>query len=379
MFRKRRSRIVLGLALVAVVAGGLVVWFFLRGRSYEATPLTFDGPSEDLRRTVVVPTLDTPIPDGKSAVWCASFQLAWNRFKDDVAKGPIQLANAQAIADRLNRADQSEADVEAGSVYAAAGLMGDGVAERIRDQMSARFPNVPAPQLDVPPDGAVAYSYLEAATKFAIPYFDNDELFEFTDSGGNKTAVASFGVRKEDDYAYYKLRGQVEIVFRGGEKRAGGEIREFVVDPCKTSEPYQIVLARVDRKATLAETLEEIEKQIRAHPPFEWETALGPNDTLLVPNMSWQVSHHFRELEGKDKRVLNPGLQGLYMDTALQTIRFRLDRSGTELRSESKTYYKPVATYFDFNRPYLIVMKKRNGKQPFFVMWVDNAELLQRK
>jgi hypothetical protein len=245
--------------------------------------------------------------------------------------------------------------------------------------MARRFPNAPLPQLDVPPDGAIAYSYLQASTKFDIPYFDNGELFEFTDPKGAKTAVASFGVRKEDDYAYEKLRGQVQVLFRGREKRAGGEIPEFVVDLCKTSEPYQIVLSRIDRKATLAETLDEIEKLIKAHPPREHESSLSINDTLLVPNMAWQVSHHFQELEGKDKRILNSGLQGLYMDTALQTIRFRLDRSGAELRSESKIYWKPVATYFDFNRPYLIVMKKRNGKQPFFVMWFENAELLQRK
>src|SRR5262245_42725084 len=143
MFRKRRSWFVLGIALVVIAALGLAVWFSLRGRSYEAAPLTFDGTSDQLRQTVIVPTLDTPIPDGKSAIWCASFQLAWNRLKDDVAKGPIQLANAQAIADRLNRADQSEDDLEQQAVYAAAGLAKDGIVERIQAQLARQFPNVP--------------------------------------------------------------------------------------------------------------------------------------------------------------------------------------------------------------------------------------------
>src|SRR5262245_7852126 len=170
MFRKRRSWFVLGIALVALAAVGLAVWFSLRGRSYEASPLTFDGTSDQLRQTVIVPTLDTPIPDGKSAIWCASFQLAWNRLKDDVAKGPVQLANAQAIADRLNRGDQSEDDLDPGNVYAAAGLVRDGVADRIRAEMDLKFPDVPAPQFDVPPDGAVAYSFLEASEMFGLPF-----------------------------------------------------------------------------------------------------------------------------------------------------------------------------------------------------------------
>jgi hypothetical protein len=57
-------------------------------------------------------------------------------------------------------------------------------------------------------------------------------------------------------------------------------------------------------------------------------------------------------------------------------IQFRLDRSGAELASESKVVVKPGASFFHFNRPFLIYMKKRSGEHPFFLMWVENAELL---
>src|SRR5262249_19888246 len=157
-------------------------------------------------QTVIVPTLDSPIPEGKSAIWCASFRFAWNRLKDDVAKEPIQLANAQPIADRLNRGEESEDDVEPDAVYAAAGLAKDGLVERIQAQMASKFPNVPRPQLDVPAGGAVAYAYLAASAKYEYPYFENDEPFLFRDSSGKETAVGSFGIRKKDDYAYERLR-----------------------------------------------------------------------------------------------------------------------------------------------------------------------------
>src|SRR5262249_17869316 len=164
-----------------------------------------DGTSDQLKETVVVPTLDSPLAEGKSAIWCGSFQLAWNRLKDDVAKGPIQLANAQTTADRLNRADQSEDDLNPEEVFAAAGLAKDGIVERIHSQMARKFPNVPRPELDVPPSGAVAYAYLAASSKYDYPFFENDEPFLFTDSAGKKTSVGSFGIRRKDDYAYHKL------------------------------------------------------------------------------------------------------------------------------------------------------------------------------
>ena len=60
-----------------------------------------------------------------------------------------------------------------------------------------------------------------------------------------------------------------------------------------------------------------------------------------------------------------------------QDILFRLDRSGAELKAEAKSYALPIPTYFVFDRPFLIYMKKRGKSQPYFVMWVENAELLQ--
>jgi len=53
-----------------------------------------------------------------------------------------------------------------------------------------------------------------------------------------------------------------------------------------------------------------------------------------------------------------------------------LDRSGAALKSESKMYSVPIPTYFVLDRPFLIYMKKRDATAPYFVMWVDNAELL---
>jgi hypothetical protein len=367
------------IAAVAMGAIGVALWYFTKDRPYNSPPMSFDGSSDQLQQTVIVPTLDSPIPEGKSAIWCVSFQLAWNRLKDDVAKEPLRLTNAQPIADRLNQADHSEDDVGPDVVYAAAGLVKDSIVKRIRTQMASKFPNVPRPELDVPPEGAVAYAYLAASAKYDYPFFENDVPFLFKDSVGKQTAVGSFGIRKKDDYAYHQLRQQVQVLYCPRDSiMSEKEIPEFILDPCKNSQPYQIVLARVDRKPTLADTLADIEQRIAAQPgPDRYLSELHPRDTLLVPNIAWKVSHRFKELEGKEKQFLNPALRGL--DTALQAIQFRLDRSGAELASESKVFVKPLASFFDFNRPFLVSMKKRGCKRPFFVIWVDNAELLEKK
>jgi hypothetical protein len=379
----RSSRLWLAFCIAAVATAiGVAWWHSHKQNEGDSPPLvSFDASSDQLQQTVIVPTLDSPIPEGKSAIWCASFQLAWNRLKDDVTKGPVQITNAQPIADRLNRADQSEDDLDDGTVYAAAGLAKDGIVEHIQTEMARKFPNVPRPELDVPPTAAVAYAYLAASATYDYPFFENDEPFTFRDSAGKQTAVGSFGVRKKDDYAYHRLRRQVQVLYcPRTEIMAEQEVSEFIIDPCKTSQPNQIVFARVDRKPTLAETLAYVQEKVAAQVAAQsYMSQLNPRDTLIVPNMAWKITHRFKELEGKDKEFLNPALRGLYLDAAIQTIQVRLDRNGAELASEAKVFVKPGASYFHVNRPFLVYVKKRAGKHPFFVAWVENAELLERK
>ena len=149
----------LGACLLAV---GVLVWWFWRPHVEVPLPGTvirdpdvlqgaLQGPelvaadSEALRQTVIVPTLDTPIPPGKSAVWCSSFQLAWNRLKTDFAGGPLLIEGAEVVARRLNEAEQSEDDLVPGSYYVAAGKVKDGIQRQIEAEFKTRFPGAQLP------------------------------------------------------------------------------------------------------------------------------------------------------------------------------------------------------------------------------------------
>jgi hypothetical protein len=376
---RKRGYLALIAALVVLVVVGIVAFqFSRRGQPYRPPQVSFEGSSADLRQTVVVPTLDTPMPSAKNVVWCGSLQIAWNRLRDDVLRAPPSIAGAEAVVSRLNQAALTEQDLPEDSFLAAAGFLKHGIVETIRGQMLERF------QRDVQFDDirgdavVLAYSYLQTHVKFTIPFFENEKLFLFKDSQGRETHVTSFGIRPEDEYAYGRLRHQVEVlyVYRDPGKELTQQPDEFVVDPCRDSTPNQIVLACVPRKETLAATLEYVAEKIRGFPPKAFERHVGPNDVVLVPNLNWEIDHRFAELEGADKRFLNQGFEGYYFDTVRQTIRFKLDRSGAELRSEVKAIVTPEPTYVLFNRPFLIYIKERDADQPFFVMWVDNAELL---
>jgi hypothetical protein len=125
-------------------------------------------PSSKLRQTVLLPTLDSPLPQGKSAIWCCSFQLAWNKLK--AVAGETVVLGAEEMCARLNRAPQSEADLEPGSFYTAVGRIEEGIAAKIRQDLHKQFPEAASP--DPPPEvpeGWLCYGFLKAGVRYESP------------------------------------------------------------------------------------------------------------------------------------------------------------------------------------------------------------------
>jgi hypothetical protein len=349
------------------------------GKPYSPLPVAVYQDSSELGQTVVVPTVDAKIQKGRNVVWCASFQLAWNHLGTDVLHEPPAVANADALVAQLNGSKFSETDLASDHCYATAGYCADGIVNTIYEQMQKRFHKRPKIDLANPGNVIVAYAYLEASVPFHIPFFENEEPLVFRDPKGRQTKVTSFGIWAKHEYAYRSLRKQIEVLYSSdwSPETRGKVANEFVIDPCKDSSPNQIVLARVTPKDTLSATLDCIAQLVASKPKRDYDSGrFGTRDVLLIPDMAWEITHHFAGLEGKDKRLLNGSGRGTYIDAALQTIRFRLDRSGAELSSEAPVLCKPMPSLYVFDQPFVVYIKKRNGTAPFFAMYVDNAELL---
>ncbi len=381
---RRLHLVFLGVFILALA--GVVLWwrgfgsYVVQRVQYGSRTATFSGDSASLQQTVVVPTLDTPCPPGKNVIWCSSFQLAWNELRDKVIKAPLNVIGAEEIAARLNAARQSASDLDAKSVYARGGWVKKGIREQIRKDMAARFPSHVLPDFNDYTEGILAYSYLAARVPFKHPFRQMDDGLVFTDSQGAQTQVAGFGLWETYRRAYRKTCEQVEILcLRSDDERDKyyEQPTEYALDLCRHSRPYQVVVARVDPRGSLAETFDHIRVQVaefKKLPSYEELRHLRGGDELGVPDIFWRIDHRFTELIGR--AVANVRMP---IVEALQTIEFRFDRFGAALESEAILAAKASPRYFEFNRPFLIYMQKRDAERPFFVMWVDNAELLTRR
>lgn len=374
-------------------------------------PPAFSGDSQELEHTAVLPTLDTPVPPNKNLVWCSTMQVAWNKLKNDIVKEPILVANAQEVADRLNKSESVAEDAPDGTWFAAAGYVDDGVVEEIRREMG-RFPELELPEVQET-DILVAFAALDVNAPFRHHYVNYNYALKFKSSDGTVAQVRSFGVPEDLPERHRPLLSQVKVWYNSGCYQKA-EPAEFVLD-LRDNGDVRVIVARLPLMNTLAETVNEvaaivneddprheevIKRRLTEHikarvqdvserasefeaiPSYAKPRELRENDLLMVPETSWQIMHHFRELEGPDKRLLNDKLKERpqYIRAAMQKIDFTLERTGAHVRSwafmATEKAAEPASQRYVLDGPFMIMMKKRECPRPFFVIWVDNAELL---
>ncbi len=105
---------------------------------------------------------------------------------------------------------------------------------------------------------------------------------------------------------------------------------------------------------------------------------LVEDDCLYVPVVSFDVLKEYKEFYGFPVFSKNPKLNDMPCVLAEQQIRFRLDRTGAVLKSESLGGFfgEPMARDFIFDRPFLVMLIRKDAKLPYFARWVGNDELL---
>ena len=70
--------------------------------------------------------------------------------------------------------------------------------------------------------------------------------------------------------------------------------------------------------------------------------------------------------------------------SALQNIRFQLDEEGVRLRSESHMSFgcgaagppPPAQHMMVFDKPFLMLLQRRDADVPYFSLWIENPEIL---
>lgn len=359
----------LGLSMLSALGGC--------SKTSESTPPAITKAEQ----TTICPYLEAKLDPINNTLYCASFQMAWSKMRNQVIKEDIRLADNPLTAHQLNRQLLGNDDVSNGSYVAEAGVLSKELIERINRELREKFGEQGGESFKVPQNAAgerpiIAYAYLQKNLEFRREFEKLTAPLLFQGSG-SPAPVAAFGIEKftYSNHLHEKLQNQVAIYdYR--------DDNDFILSLTSKSDDDEIILAKIKPGKNLLDTYQTVAKRINTGKRTEiWE-----NESLKIPKIDFDLSYSFPELEGK--RLLNNGWEGWLIAKALQDTRFKLDEKGAVLKSraffmamkgEAPAPGDAKPRMFIFDKPFLIYLKQKIGKYPYFVLWINNPELMLKK
>jgi len=361
-----KKRICLALAIGVILATSLSAsafsWKFWQKRK---VPVTVEN-TVNKADFELIPTMNTE-SNAKNVVWVGTFQLVWNDLIDELIKQPVEFVGTKSVmADNLNRKEFTTSDLSENSYYKKWGLASPEIKKEIEKGIKEKF-NETSDILDgfdwTPADGKyILYAMLKKDFQYIKP-FDKLPDDSFSGSEGN---VKYFGADEDSARA---LKRSVNVLFYNNDN-------DYAVS-LKSKQNDTIYFYRTDDMKTLDILYKDMMNKANKYNGTKW---LTPVDEFKAPNLDFKNEREFSEL--CNKPIKNSDLM---IGKAIETIQFKMDEKGVELKSEAGMMtlkaamapsHDPEPRYFYFNNRYIIFLQEKD--KPYFAMKIEDAKALQK-
>ena len=155
----------------------------------------------------------------------------------------------------------------------------------------------------------------------------------------------------------------------------------FIVALMPKEENQLIILAKgINNIRSLQEGIQKIDSLANLNNPY----SLSLEDEISIPLISFDLETHYKKLEGT-KFATERDSQKYILTEVYQRTMFTLNESGSKIKSEAvlKAKADSVAMLHQsknliFDKPFIVLLKHTDKKNPYFVTRIANTELLTR-
>ena len=328
-------------------------------------------------QTDVLPYPSMPIKPQRNYLYCCTFRIAWDGLR--LAPGArVPAKPMPIIAAELNRLPFPYNSLAPDSYLAMATDAVD--VGLINAEMARRFPGAQGPKTipaAVPQKEKVIFAFLNKGLPFAAEFEKLKTPLAFP-NGTSTIPVASFG-RMGVGAAGGEVAKQVRIL----DYRTDSD---FILELKTESERDHMILSKIPVESTMQETIDKTMARIQKPNPQHGRFALENPEDLIVPKLSFNILKTYHDLHG----VNTDEFEGAIIVRAEQGTAFVLNESGAELESyaeieqilgdfgdDSGTPPPPKIRHFVFDKPFLVLLREKQATEPYFALWVANAELME--
>ncbi|MFL5729296.1 MAG: hypothetical protein ACJ75J_07395 [Cytophagaceae bacterium] len=304
----------------------------------------------NLKQTAFVPTLEHSVSTDKNVIYAPALLYAWDQVRG-LIKEPIHISLPDTSSLSLLNKSTSYKDALKSNEYQAEAHMED--------------------------DAIIATAFFNKTLPFKTPFQKIEGTHRFK---GEK--VKAFGM----SYYDHERIEQFEILYYKSDD-------QFIIRLIPADNQHEIILAKgVKLSRRFADIIRETEsliekgKKEKKNSPLRWKYEFTDDDSLSIPIIRFNIETHYEDLEGQK---FSTKLKSHIIETAYQRTALILDESGAIVESEAVMAVdstaihppteKPKPKYLIFDSPYLMLIKRTESKNPYFVMKVQNSELMVKE
>ncbi|MFN0200687.1 MAG: hypothetical protein ACKVTZ_04170 [Bacteroidia bacterium] len=296
-------------------------------------------------------------------VWAGAMNLAWNELNEKILHEKVKLktedSEALTMIDKLNRPVFSKKDLDEKSYYVKSGF-GQETVTAIHQEMKKKFPNRSFADLtlNLAPKEIISYAYFLKELTYTT--FFEKKAVQFQGK-----IVAGFCAKSEMQKAGIEI-----IKYESDDK--------FIIRIRLKSPNDQLFLAKGFEMNNPQSALKEINQPINTPPYLKYD------EEFEAPNLHLTFQRAYNEIIGKC--LANKKFEGYCMTEMLENIKFDMDEEGVRVENEAikgaagatkEGRDKPKPKKFILDKPYWVIMKRRGGASPYFMLGVKNVELMK--
>ncbi len=298
---------------------------------------------EQLKHTAFVTTLENDLPVGKNVIYAPAFLYAWDELKKAHFDSQITLTDSNSRDFQLLNRSSSFQNSLNKNEYETHTSVNDG-------EITA-----------------------EAFFHVSLPFASKMDVIEEGIKFG-KTKVAAFGMNFLND----TITRSTQILFYENDDN-------FILKLIPRDTLHEIILFKGSLKCkTFGEAVKQVGvlikngDQDKQRNMSAWKYIFNINDKFSIPIIRMNLETNYKTLEGQafSGRGVKYTVRAAYQRTALI-----LDQKGAEVESEAAAALDSVGhpKNLSFNKPFLIIIKRIDKTNPYFVMKVENDELFTKK
>ena len=296
-------------------------------------------------------------------VWGLAMNLAWNELNENILHEKLKLKTedkvALEMADKFNHAPFTKNDLDEKSYYLKSGY-GQRTIDLINKESRAKFPGKSFEDLNVRLNerDIISYAYFLKEVEYLTRFTEKDVSFE-------KEKVKGFYARNLEQ------RENIGILKYWDDDR-------FIINLKLKDDGDELILAKGFAREDPEEALTKINTYKRERPSW-----MSNDDQFAMPKLHLNHRRDYIRLTGKF--LANEGFEKYFLAQMFENIKFDMDHKGARVENEAGIVVgagwggqKPKIKKFILDKPFWVLMKRKNSQLPYFVLGVQNSELMEK-